>query len=201
MKISKLLILPFSFLAAVLILPGCAGVMQQVSEMLALTKCQFRLASVSDVQLAGIPLQGDNVRIGPANLLRLQGALTRGALPLGLTVNVEAKNPNTTQAGMSRMEWIMLMDGNEITRGVLEKSVVIAPNNGVGNFPLEVEVDLKTLLSGKPLDSMVNLAKNIAGEGDRPTRLTLKVKPSIRVGEQMIPYPDYVTVTHEFKAN
>jgi hypothetical protein len=90
------------------------------------------------------------------------------------------------------------MDGNPLTNGVLVKSVSIAPNNGVGVLPVEVQLDLKKALSGKNLDSMINLAKNVAGEGTQPTRLTMQVKPSMKVGRQELQYPGYIKVTHEF---
>lgn len=196
-----------SALAALFFLPllpfsGCAT-LQQLSQMANLSQCQFRLASVEQTSLAGIPLQGVNgpANLGPLDLLKLQSAFASGTLPLQCTLNLEARNPNGSPAGMSRMEWVLFMDGNRLTSGVLEKQVEIAPNGGTGAFPLGVSLDLLQVLSGKTLDSMVNLASNIAGEGTRPTRITLQVKPSITVGGQTVDYPGYVTVSHDFGSN
>jgi len=177
---------------------GCASVMQQFNGMAALTKCQFRLASVEQTTLAGVSLQGGVSQIGVMNLLKLQETFATGTLPLQFTINVEVKNPNAAAAGMSKMEWTLYMDGNPLTNGVLVKSFSVAPNNGVGVLPVEVQLDLKKTLTGKNLDSMINLAKNVAGEGTKPTRLTMQVKPSIKVGGQELQYPGYVTVSHEF---
>lgn len=189
-------------LPLLLFLSGCST-LQQLAQMATLTKCQFRLASVQDTSLAGIPLSpGMSPSDIPAmDLFKLQQALSSGSLPLQFTVNVEAKNPNSSQAGMSRMQWILFIDGNRMTQGALEKEVDIAPNGGTGAFPLVVSLDLAQVLSGKTLDSMANLGLNIAGEGAKPTHVTLQVKPSIMVAGQTLDYPDYVTVSRDFGSN
>jgi hypothetical protein len=202
MKLSPRLWL-LTLILAGLTLSGCTTLMNQLKAMANLSKCEFRLVSVDQVTLVGIPLQGKlkPSDIGPMGLLKLHSALSSGNLPLRFTLNVEAKNPNDSPAGMSRMEWILFMDGTRLTAGVLEKQVEIAPNGGFGNFPMVMDLDLNQILSGKALDSMINLGLNIAGEGSKPTRVTLQVKPSILVAGQRVDYPDYVTVTHEFGRN
>jgi hypothetical protein len=195
---AKRLCLLFALFLGVFAFSGCASVMQQLNAMATFSKCQFRLASVSQTALAEIPLQNGSAQIGVMSLLKLQKVFATGTLPLQFTLNVEVKNPNATAAGMSRMEWILLMDGNPLTNGVLVQSLSVAPNNGVGILPLQITLDLKKTLSGKSLDSMINLAKNVAGEGTQPTRLTLQVKPSMKVGGQELQYPGYVTLSHEF---
>jgi hypothetical protein len=177
---------------------GCAEVMDQLNKMANFTKCQFRLVSVEKVKLAGVPLQGAQVSdISIINMAKLTAAFAGGSLPLHFTLNLEAKNPNSSPAGMNKMEWIALMDDSELTSGLLEKAVEI-PANGTGAIPLVVGVDLKNILSGKSLNSLINLALNIAGEGTSPSKLTMKLKPSMTVAGQELVYPDYVTVSHEF---
>ncbi len=181
---------------------GCAT-LQQLGQMANLSQCRFRLASVEQTSLAGIALQDGSgpSDLGPLDLIKLQSAFSSGTLPLQCTLNLEARNPNGSPAGMSRMEWVLFMDGSRLTSGVLEKPVEIAPNGETGTFPLAVSLDLLQVLSGKTLDSMVNLASNIAGEGTRPTRITLQVKPSITVAGQTLDYPGFVTVRHDFSSN
>jgi hypothetical protein len=188
-----------SILGGLLMYGGCAEVQQQAVGMLTLAQCQFRLASVADTTLAGIPLQS-GAKISALNLLKLQSSFTSGTLPLEFTLNVEAKNPNTSAASMSGMEWILLMDGVQMTSGLLQKRVSVPPNNGVGSIPMGIALDLKKTLSGKSLDSMTNMALSVAGEGTTPTKLSLKVKPQMTVLGQILRYPGYVTVSHEFPA-
>lgn len=191
-----------SLVLSALLFSGCAAVAEQISAMANLTRCQFRLASVEKTALAGIPLQGTKVSdINLLDLARLKSSFSAGSLPLRFTVNMEVKNPNTSKAGLHRMEWTALLDGETMTSGVLEKSVEIAPDNGVGNLPLEVALDLKKTFSGRTLDSLLNLAMNVAGEGTKPTRLTFQVKPSMTVAGQTLVYPGFVTVNHEFSSS
>jgi hypothetical protein len=181
-------------------LPGCSTLAKQFGELTAFTRCQFRLASVSDVSLLGIPLKG-KTRVADFNLLdaaKLQRALAGGSLPLKLTLEVEVKNPNASKASLSGMEWTLLLDGGQFAKGRMEKPVTVPPNGGVRPLPLSVTVDLNQTLSGRNFDSMLNLALNIAGEGSKPTRLTMKVKPSVTVAGQGIPYPGTLSVGHTF---
>jgi hypothetical protein len=39
---------------------------------------------------------------------------------------------------------------------------------------------------------------NLAGSGNRPSRITLKAKPSVVVGGVTFPYPDYITIQNDF---
>jgi hypothetical protein len=171
------------FLGALLI-SGCATVAEEIGRMAAFSQCQFRLASVTKTTLAGVPLQGGTIEdINLMNLAKLQSAFSSGTLPLRFTLGMEVKNPNTRPAGMSRMEWNALLDGERLTSGVLEEAFEVGAEK-TGTLPLAVILDLTKLFSGKTLDSMVGLALNVAGEGEKPTRVTLQVKPSMTVGGQ-----------------
>jgi hypothetical protein len=199
MKLSKLRLPLLGLLVlGAFVFTGCAEVMDQLNKMANFTKCQFRLVSVDKTTLAGVPIQGaQRSDISVLNMAKLTAAFASGKLPLNFTLNLEAKNPNDSAAGMNKMAWIAYLDDSELTNGMLEKAVDI-PANGVGDIPLVVGLDLKDLMTGKTLNSMINLALNVAGEGTNPSKLTMKVKPSIQVGGQELAYPDYVTVSHEF---
>jgi hypothetical protein len=195
---NRCLLFSIPLLLGAFVFTGCAEMMDQINKMANFTKCQFRLVSVDQTTLAGVPIQGLSASdISLVNMAKLTAAFASGKLPLNFTLNLEAKNPNTSSAGMNKMEWIALMDDNELTSGLLEKAVDI-PANGVGAIPLVVGLDLKKTLSGKTLNSLLNLALNVAGEGTSPSKLTMKVKPSMTVAGQELVYPDYVTISHEF---
>jgi hypothetical protein len=150
--------------------------------------------------VAGINIQGKTKLsdISPLTLLKLQGVLSGGSLPLDFTLNLEGKNPNDSPAGLGHFAWILDMDGNQLTTGTMDKSFEIPANGGTSPIPLAVTLDLRKVLSGKNLDSMLNLALNVAGEGTKPTHLTLKLKPSVQVAGQDLDYPGYITLTQEF---
>jgi len=191
-----LLIASISFLISV---TSC-DVMQQVSQINNLTKCEFRLESVQQLNLAGINVQ--NVKtISDLNMFdaaKIASAVSSQKFPLDFILNIEAKNPNTSPAGMTRIDWILLIDDMEMTRGILDKQVTIPANNGTTIIPMQMHVDLQQALSGKSADAVINFGMNLAGAGNKPTRFTLQMKPTITVGGFPITYPGYLNVKTEF---
>lgn len=184
---------------ALIPLAGCST-LKELAKTFTLSKCEFRMVSVTGTSVAGISIQGKNdlSDIGPLTLLKLQKVFSTGKLPLEFTLNLEGKNPNDSPAGISRFAWILDMDGNELTTGTMDKGFEIPANNGTAPIPLAVSLDLRQVLTGKSLDSLMNLALNVAGEGTKPTHLTLKLKPSVQVAGQDLDYPGYITLTQEF---
>jgi len=118
--------------------------------------------------------------------------------PLNFTLNVEVKNPNPGTAGLTKLDWILFIDDIQMVSGVNEQRVQIPGNGGTGTIPLTIGVNLKEVLKGKSGDAIANFGLNLAGAGNKPTRITLKAKPTIMVGSQYIAYPGYLTVQNEF---
>lgn len=168
-----------------------------------LAKCDFRLASVQQLSLAGINVQNVNdlSDLSMFDAAKLANAVYLQQFPLNFTLNIEAKNPNTSEAGMTRIEWILLIDDLEMTRGILDKQVTIPANNGTAIIPMQMQVDLKKALSGKNTEAIINFGMNLSGTGNKPTRFTLQMKPTITVGGFPITYPGYLNVKTEFGSN
>lgn len=173
---------------------------RQLRELQSFAKCDFRLANLENTTLAGINVQ--NVRsVSDLNLsqaARITQAYASGSLPLNLVVNMEVKNPNATTAAMNSVEWIMLIDGKEIVDGAVNERIQIAQDGGITNLPIRISTDLRKVLSGMPADQAINMGLGLSGNGGKPTRVTLKIKPSIMVGETVLRYPGYINVNQEF---
>ena len=200
MRITKTLLLAS---VSLLIFFTSCDVMQQVSQMSNLTKCDFRLESVQQLNLAGINVQ--NVKsISDLNMFdaaKIASAVGSQQFPLDFTLNIEAKNPNTSTAGMTKIDWILLIDDIEMTRGILDKQVTIPANNGITIIPMKMHIDLQQALSGKSADAIINFGMNLAGTGNKPTRFTLQMKPTITVSGFPITYPGYLNVKTEYGVN
>ncbi len=183
----------------ILIISSC-DVLQQVSQMSNLVKCDFRLASVQQLNLAGINVQ--NIKsMSDLNLMdagKLTKAVISQQFPLDFTLNIEAKNPNPSNAGITKLDWVLLIDDIEMTRGIIDKQVTIPANNGTAIIPMHMNVDLKKALSGKSANAIINFGLNLAGSGNKPTRFTLQLKPTIDVGGFPMTYPGYLNVKTEF---
>ena len=195
----KKLISLSALLITMMLLSGCE-ILEQAQQMANLTKCEFRLNSVDQLRLAGVNIQ--QVRqLSDLNFMdaaKITAAAAGGTLPLNFTLNVEVKNPNPAAAGLNRLDWILLIDDIEMTTGVNNQRVQVAANGGTAIIPLTIGIDLRQALQGKSADAIANFGLNLAGAGNRPTRITLKAKPTIMVGSQTISYPGYLTVQNEF---
>jgi hypothetical protein len=192
-------ILSFLCITLVAVLASC-GVARQLNELKNFAQCDFRLKTMENTTLAGVNVQ--QVRsITDLNLLqagKITAAYASGSLPLDFLLNIEVKNPNNSLAAMNGLEWIMLIDGVEMTNGILNERTEIAPNNGITTLPLHIRTDLRKALAGKSAESTVNFGMNLVGAGNRPSRITLKVKPSIMIGNTAVNYPGYLSVNNEF---
>jgi hypothetical protein len=197
---NKVFILLF---VVVIILPlNSCDILQQAQQMGNLAKCDFRLQSVNQLTLAGINVQNIH-KFSDLSLLdagMLSVAAASGKFPLDLTLNVEARNPNTTSAGLSKMDWILLIDGIEMTSGIVNQQVTIPANKGTAIIPMKIQMDLKQALSGKSADAIINFGLNLAGAGNKPARFTLKLQPTINVASFPITYPGYIIVNTEFSS-
>jgi hypothetical protein len=178
---------------------GC-GVSTQIKEAKTFAKCEFRLRSVTDLHLADINIQ--KVKsvsdLSLKKAAQLMAALKGGKpLPLTFTLNIQARNPNKEVAAMNKLEWILLVDDHEMARGVLEETVQVLPDSAA-EFPLKISSDLEKSLSGASRESMLKLAFNLVGEGNAPTHILAKLKPTIVIAGVSIAYPGYIDVQKEF---
>lgn len=178
-----------------LILSSCT----QLQQLQNLAKCEFRLNSVENIRLAGVNIQDVKSlnQIGISDVAKLSAAYLGNNLPLDLKLNMDARNPNPTAAALSALDWIFLIDDIEMTRGNTNQRIQL-PASQTTTIPLLLNFDLKKVLSGKSQNALVNFALNIAGSGDKPTRLALKAKPTIQIGSVNIPYPSYLNIKTDF---
>ena len=174
---------------------------QQINQMANFIKCEFRIGSVQNTHLAGVNVQAIQ-SFSDLNLLdagRLTAAYAQGSLPLTMTLNVDAKNPNNSTAAMNRMEWILMVEDKELVTGVMNDKVTIDPNGATSTIPLSISADLKKIMGGNSTKDNINLGLGLVGGGNKPSKkLSLKIKPSIMVGNLTIPYPGYITVGTNF---
>ncbi len=194
MKINRIIALA---LIAFVIIPGCDILKQVVT----FTKCEFKMNSLTEARLAGIDVQSKKSYkdLNLMDVASVTKALLDGNLPLTFNLNIEAKNPNTTDASMHKLEWKAFIDDVEMATGVMDKKTSIPPG-GTKQIPLKVTIDLKKALSGKSKDALLNFGFNLAGAGNYPTRVKLDIKPTVYVGSMTLVYPGYFTVKKEFGA-
>lgn len=196
LKITRNIFLLLSF---VMITSSC-DVLQQVAELQTFSKCKFRLSTIENIRLAGVNVQGKDQfsDFTITEAAKITAALLGGELPLDFRLNVETKNPNAKTAALNKLDWILFIDDIEMTRGTTNQRIEIPANGGVRDLPLHINVDLKEILSGKSKDALLNFGLNLSGQGNRPSRITVKAKPTVYVSGQAVNYPGYITIRNEF---
>lgn len=180
------------------IVSGCAI----LSELTALTKCEFSFHSVSNPRVCGIPVSGKKAwsdfslmdgQVIATNLLNK-------TLPFQIVANVEARNPGTAAAAVQSILWIAYIDDIQVAQGQVSERVEVPPSGGKAMIPVRISSDLFKFLEGDNPRTMINFALNLADAGNQPTRLSMKIKPSVLVAGQTINYPGYFTIAKEFSS-
>ena len=186
------------FATAVFLLNACSI----LSELAAFTSCEFRLHSLQDPEACGIDISqlsswsDFTFMEGQA----VEGQLLQKRLPFEITVNVEVRNPGTSMAAVNSIQWIAFLDELQLAQGTVSQRVEVQPSGGINKIPIRVQADLFDYLEGDNPRAMLNFALNLLNAGDQASRFILKIKPSVLIGTQEIPYPDYFNITKEFKS-
>jgi hypothetical protein len=197
MKRSVILILTFLLTSA---LYQSCDVVNQATQAVNLANCEFRIASVTDITLAGVDVDHiTNVKqLTWLDAQKLMIALTKSTLPLNFKINIDAKNPNGAAAGVNKLDYIVFIDDTQMTSGTFDQPISIPPDNGTAMIPMQMTVDLKQVLQGKSADALLNFAMNLSGTGGKTTRFKVKLKPYIMINGSPLSYPGYITVKTEF---
>ncbi len=180
------------------ILISC-DVVNNVAGTLALTQCKYSYSSIGNLTLGGINLQNANgiSSLNPVTAAGLLAAFGKSTLPLQFTLNLNVKNPNTQTALLNGLQYILEIDNVEMTTGSLDSKLQVAGGQ-TGLLPLQIGFDLKKALSGQSGDAVKNMAYNFVGLGDRPSNVTIRLKPTLNVGGQSIVSPAYIPVSFTY---
>ena len=173
-----------------------------LKEIATLGKCEFRVTTLENPELAGIDVSQVN-SFGDINFTDMgiiTASIVRGVLHLEFTLNIEARNPNPAMAAMNKLEYMAFIDDVQIASGALNQRVEIPPNGGIATIPMRLSTDVIDILKKDSRQALVNFGLNLADAGNRPTRVSIKVKPTILVGAMEIVYPGYFTVKYDFSS-
>jgi len=189
-KLKKTLIILFVTMG----LASC-DVLNQVAQMANLVNCTFDFNSVNQIQMLGVNLSKgmSKTDLNATQLLSLADAIMRKQLPVTFNVNVDVKNPNSIAAAMTKMDYILTLNGKQVVSTTMNNGInVPAKSSSVVSIP--ITTDLFQLFSGESADAIVNLAFKLAGASSNPVNLGLKVKPYISINGQQLAYPDFISM-------
>ena len=169
-----------------------------------LKNCEYKYHSITGLTLAGVNLQNvtDLSSLNPLTASGLIAAFSseRTQLPLKFTLNLNVKNPTTSDALLDGLAYILEIDDVEMATGSVDSRLQIAPGE-TSILPLSVNFDLRKVMSGQSANVIKNLAFNFVGLSDQPANVTIKLKPSLTIGGQVIDSPSYIPVSFVYGKN
>ena len=189
-KLKKTLII----LCVTMGLASC-DVLTQVAQMANFANCTFNFNNVNQIQMLGINLSKGMTKenLNVTQLLALTNAIMSKSLPVSFNVNVDVSNPNSIAAAMSKMDYILTLNGKQVISTTMSQAINV-PANSSNTVSIPITTDLFQLFSGESADAIVNLAFKLAGASSDPVNVGLKVKPYISVNGQQLAYPDYISM-------
>lgn len=180
---------------------GCTA----VDTLTNLKRLQFKLGSVNNFQAAGVNIANISSfsQIGVLDIANLTANIAQGRLPVGFTLNLIAKNPNTAGGSanssslLKRMEWNLYIDDTPTINGVMND--IIVPGTGQESvIPMAISMDLMQYIRNQGLENLINLALAIGGRNGSSSRLSLRARPTMEIFGIPITSPEITIVSHTF---
>jgi len=190
----KLLLICFAAISVM----GC-GVNKQAQQIKALEKCTYKVKSADNITIAGTDIKSllNNQNINLASLPSLAFGLLRKDVPLRLRLNMEITNPSGNLAAINEFEYKVLINKQELATGFVNQLVNVEPGTSVV-VPVDVTANVYQFISNAKVMSEITEFLRAGGSGQEKKGLvTLKIRPSIKVGNSLVKYPGFITIDKE----
>lgn len=194
-KYALLLLLPLTFLLS------CCGVNKQIEQAKALGKCRFDLVSADSIYLSGVNMNQfkdmDNINIG--KLPRLAMGLLSHNVPLDARLILRITNPTGETAAINQFEYKILLKDNEVFNGFISHRVDVPAGGGKTLVPINITTNAYHLITDQQTrEAFADLVQNLSGaKNARKSVITIKIKPTLDLGNKDIKYPGYITFDKE----
>ncbi|MBP5573379.1 MAG: LEA type 2 family protein [Bacteroidales bacterium] len=172
-----------------------AQIASQAAQVLNLKNCNFSVNGINQINMLGINLSKgmDKSNLNATQIINVTNALLNKKLPVSFNVNIDVDNPNGIAATLGKMDYVIALNNREIISSTFNQGFSI-PANSKGQVSIPITTDLFQLFSGETADAILNLAFKLAGAQSEPVNLGVKVKPYIKINNQALAYPDFITI-------
>ena len=172
-----------------------AQIANQAAQVMNLKNCTFDVTGINNIQMLGIDINKGmtSSSLTTMQVINVTNSLMNKKLPVTFNVNLDVDNPNSIAASLGKMDYIIALNNKEVISSTFTNGFSIGPNSK-GQISIPISTDLFQLFSGETADAILNLAFKLAGAKSDPVNLGVKVKPYIKVNNQSLAYPDYITI-------
>lgn len=185
-----------------LTMSGC-GINNQAKQLQTLEDCIYEIRSADSIYVAGkdVSKMISNNAINISSMPEFAWAYLQKDIPLKARINLKIKNPTKQDAAINRFEYLVLVKGQQLANGMVAQKVSIAAGDSI-TVPVSVNSNIYPILSnGNTMQEIVAFMK---GGNDSATErkgiVTLKIKPSISIGNNLVNYPGYITIEKEISS-
>lgn len=182
-----------------IVISSC-GINKQTRQIKALEKCTYRITSADQLTLGGADVKNmiNKQDINLASLPALALGLLRKDVPLKARLNLEVKNPTGDDAAINEFEYKILINRQELATGFVNQAINIAAGQS-STVPVDMEVNVYPFISNSKVMGEINdfIKSGRNGGPEKKGILTLKIRPSIRVGGALVKYPGFITIDKE----
>lgn len=176
------------------------GINKQTRQIKALEKCTYKIISADQITLGGADVKKmiSNQDINLGSLPGLALGLLRKDVPLRARLNLEIKNPSGDEAAINEFEYKILINRQELANGFVNQAINIAAGQS-SVVPVDMEVNVYPFISNSKVMGEINdfIKSGRNGGPEKKGILTLKIRPSIRVGGTLVKYPGFITIDKE----
>jgi len=180
---------------------GC-GINKQAQQIKALEACTYKIKNVNQITLAGSDL-GRLINQQDFNLASLPGValgLLRKDIPLRANLNLEITNPSADLAAINQFEYKILVNNTDLAQGIVNQAVSI-PQGQTVTVPVQMGSNIYSLISnGNVLNDIIKAAQKGSKSDEKLGLLTIKIKPTIMIGNTPVKYPGYITINKDISS-
>ena len=196
-------IILFVLLALPALFYACS-VSRQIGEAKALGDCKYAIASADSMLVAGYDIREfKNMRkledFNPIKYPRLAAGLLTRNVPFGANLNVQITNPTLKVAALNQLEYRLSLAGKEFANGFVNQRIEVPLGGGKTVVPVRISTNAYQLLTDPGTrDAFANMMRNFSGDqASTPTKITIKIKPTLDLFNKAVNYPGYITVEQE----
>ncbi|MGV3559486.1 hypothetical protein [Larkinella arboricola] len=191
----------FVAISAFALLFSQCTVNRQLSQAKALGDCKFNIASADSVYLSGIDIRKlrNMEDLNPMRYPQIAAGLLSKSIPLSARLNIDITNPTNKVAAINQLEYKIQLADQELFNGFINQRIEVAPGGGSTRVPIKLNANAYQLLTDdKTRSAFTDLVRNMSGTNNtKPSVLTIKIKPTLALGNKKIDYPGYITINQE----
>lgn len=175
------------------------GINKQAKQIKALEQCDYRINDINQITIAGTDVKKlvTDQSINLVNLPALAFGFLRKDIPLKANLKLDITNPSNSLAAINNFDYIILINKQELINGTVDQRISIEPGQTT-SVPLNLNANIYQFLSNqKILDEITQFLTASKNGTEAKGLVTIKIKPSVMVGGNLVKYPGFITIDKE----